>query len=776
MREWKLRYSRPASDWRQGLPIGNGRLGAVIHGGIESETWSVTETTFWSGKPEPVNARDSAKDDLERMRQYFFAGDFKRGEALAQEALQPPKGNFGTNLPLCDVTLRFGHQGADYVRELSLNDAIALVSYRSGRNTYKREVLASHPDGILASRIWSEQAGGVSFSLAVDGRTNTFRSWTEGHDTIHFHSQATENIHSDGKCGVFAQGVVKVMARGGTVYHEDGVLVVRDADEAIICFAAHTDYGKKVETWTKEASRQVEQALAKGYERLRADHIADHRGLFARVDLELGESGREEWPTDERIRFLGSGQDDDPQLYALFYQYGRYLTIAGSRADSPLPMHLQGIWNDGEASRMQWSCDYHLDVNTEMNYYLTESANLSECHLPLMRFIERLSEAGRATASGLYGCKGWVAHVFTNAWGFSQPGWYYSWGLNVTGGLWLATHLREHYEFSENREFLKELAYPVLKEAAAFFLDYMTVHPKYGWLVTGPSNSPENSFYPGAREAGSHHLSMGPTLDQTLVRDLFEFCLKTASLLETDFELQAKLRQAISMLPPLQIGGRGQLQEWLEDYDEAEPDHRHLSHLFGLYPGNQVTPELTPALSAAARTTLASRMRGANLEDVEFTLALFAAGFARLHDGDRAYDQLTYLIGQLCFDNLLTFSKAGIAGAEVNIFVADGNFGGAAAIGEMLLQSHAGAIHLLPALPSKWHTGQVTGLRAKGNIEVDLSWENGCLVEATIKAFSSRSMFLRYRGQTVQIVLEPGTIYTFDNNLNLLTIGKQHIH
>lgn len=768
MSEWKLRYVRPASDFRQGIPIGNGRLGSVVYGGAENETWSVTETTFWSGKREPVAVRDSAKADLERMRGYFFAGDFHRGEALAREALQPRKGNFGTNLPLCDVNLHFGHLGEDYVRELSLDDAIAQVTYRSGGNTFKREVLASHPDGILASRIWSDQAGGVAFSLDISGKTDTFRSRPEGGDTIEFSTQATENVHSDGTCGVWAQGLAKVIARGGTVCHENGAVVVRDADEAFVYLAVNTDYETQDAAWTEKPRRQVEQAIAKGYERLREEHIADHRSLFGRVRLWLGESGREGLPTDERIRLLGCGQDDDPQLYALFYQYGRYLTIAGSRADSPLPMHLQGVWNDGEANRMAWSCDYHLDVNTEMNYYLAEAANLPECHLPLMRFIERLAAAGRETAAALYGSPGWVAHVFTNAWGFSQPGWGYSWGLNVTGGLWLAAQLREHYEYGENGQFLTELAYPVLKGAAAFFLDYMTVHPKYGWLVTGPSNSPENSFYPGAPEAGSHHLSMGPTFDQTLVRDLFEFCLETATLLETDSELQAKLRHAILLLPPLQVGGRGQLQEWLEDYGEAEPDHRHLSHLYGLYPGNQITPEHTPEFSAASRITLESRMRGANLEDVEFTLALFAAGFARLHDGDRAYSQLSYLIGQLCFDNLLTFSKAGIAGAEVNIFVADGNFGGAAAIGEMLLQSHSGAIRLLPALPSKWQTGQVKGLRAKGNAEVDLSWENGSLVEAGIRTFSPRSLTLRYRELTKQFDLEPGRVYTFDSSLNLL--------
>jgi alpha-L-fucosidase 2 len=308
-----------------------------------------------------------------------------------------------------------------------------------------------------------------------------------------------------------------------------------------------------------------------------------------------------------------------------------------------------------------------------------------------------------------------------------------------------------------------------MKEAAAFFLDYMTVHPKYGWLVTGPSNSPENSFYISDRKDEEHQLSMGATLDQVLVRDLFVFCLEATEILQVDFEFQQKLKQAISLLPPLLIGKKGQLQEWLEDYEEAQPDHRHLSHLFSLFPGNQITLQGTPELSAAARKTLENRMQREALEDVEFTVAAFAASFARLQDGEHAYKHLTHLIGQLCFDNLLTFSKAGIAGAETNIFVVDGNFGGTAAIAEMLLQSHAGEINLLPALPEKWHTGKVTGLRAKGNLEVDITWENGELVSARIQAFSAGNSFLRYRDQIVPIVLEADFVYTIDKKLNIIS-------
>ncbi|OCT12903.1 alpha-L-fucosidase [Paenibacillus pectinilyticus] len=773
MNELKLWYTRPASNWSQGLPIGNGRLGAVIYGGVEQETWSITEVTYWSGEPESLPNQSKARANLDQMREHFFAGDYKGGDALAKQSLQPKKGNFGTNLTVCDVKLTFDHSGDELVRELDLDNACMHTGYTSNGNSISREAWASHPDGILASRISSEQPGGLSLSVQILGRTDHFTAVVINDDTIVFQGQATESMHSNGECGVRCQGTLKVIASGGRVYADEGHIRIVNADDVVMYLAANTDYGTHNDEWASESERQVKNAIAKGYDRLKEDHIADYRSLYRRVHVELGVTSQSSLPTDERIQLFMKDQHDDPQLFALFYQYGRYLTIAGSRSDSPLPLNLQGIWNDGEANRMQWSCDYHLDINTQMNYFPTEVSNLAECHLPLMRFIEQLAGTGRSAAQQFYGCEGWVAHVFSNAWGFASPGWETSWGLNVTGGLWIATHLREHYEFGLDRAFLAETAYPVLKEAAAFFLDYMTIHPKYGWLVTGPSNSPENSFYVNDSEKSEQQLSMGSTMDQILVRDLFTFCLEASSLLEVDEDLRQKLKDAIALLPPLLIGQRGQLQEWLEDYEEAQPDHRHLSHMFSLYPGNQVTPEGTPELSAAARVTLENRMGRETLEDVEFTLAALAANFARLHDGENAYKHLTHLIGHLCFDNLLTYSKAGIAGAETNIFVVDGNFGGTAAIAEMLLQSHAGDIHLLPALPAKWHTGNVRGLRAKGNAEVDVVWVNGEFVEATIQAFSAGHKSVRYRNHKVEINLEPNCTYRIDSNLNIERIHQR---
>lgn len=729
----------------------------------QREVWSMSEVTYWSGQQEAIPGNEGGKAALEEMRKLFFAGDYAGGDRLAKQYLQPKKPDFGTHLGLCELVIQFAglevrtDAGESFRRELDLNQAIVQTVCEAGGTWLKREVFASHADDIVASRVWSGKPGKVSFTLRLEGITKSFTSVSVNEDTLEFQGQATEAVHSNGTCGVWSRGRVTVAASGGSVRCESGELTVSGADEAWIYFAVSTDFRRGgSDNWRMESERTLKQALAKGYERLREAHMADYRREFDKVDICLGLSPQAALPTDERILQMREGQGDDPQLFALFLQYGRYLMIAGSRSDSPLPLHLQGIWNDGEACCMGWSCDYHLDVNTQMNYYPTEAVNLGDSHLPLMDYIEELSRSGQATARDFYGSKGWVAHVFSNVWGFTAPGWETSWGMNVTGGLWLATHMIEHFRYSRDLVFLEKQAYPVLKEAAVFFLDYMTVHPKYGWLVTGPSNSPENHFFPYGRDEGAQQLSMGTTMDQELVRELFEFCLEAAELLERDADFQQQLKGSMAKLPPLQIGRQGQLQEWLEDYEEAQPEHRHLSHMFALYPGNQVTPGGTPELSAAVRVTLENRMVQDELEDVEFTAALFGLGFARLHDGDKAYRHISHLIGELCFDNLLSYSKSGIGGAETNTFVIDGNFGGTAVIAEMLLQSHAGEIHLLPALPAAWPSGTAAGLRAKGNAEVDLAWENGELTGATIRAFSPGSLIVRIGERRVVLEAEAG--------------------
>ncbi|MCF7754122.1 glycoside hydrolase family 95 protein [Paenibacillus xylanexedens] len=776
MNDFTLWYSTPATDWSQGLPLGNGRIGAVVMASSHREVWSMSEVTYWSGQIDPEYPPAGGKAALEEMRSYFFSGDYDEGDRLAKQHLQPKKRNFGTHLGLCEVVIDFekrnpgSDEAGSFQRELDLTHALAGAFWKDDNTTIRREVYASHADDIVVSRIWSEAPGGVSFKLGLEGGTESFKVAVLDDNTLEFQGQATENVHSDGTCGVWAKGLLKLVVSGGTIARKDGNrLTVTGADEAWIYFSVSTDYRRTDSDWKTESNYTLVKALNKGYTSLREDHIRDYCEQFDKVDIQLGVKGKSDLTTDQRIRLLEqSGGDEDPQLFALFFQYGRYLTIAGSRENSPLPLHLQGIWNDGEACRMGWSCDYHLDVNTQMNYFPTEITNLRKSHLPLFRYIEDLAQAGRETARNVYGCDGWVAHVFSNVWGFTLPGWETSWGLNVTGGLWLAAHLIEHYEYSQDRVFLENVAYPVLKESAAFYLDYMCEHPRNGWLVTGPSNSPENHFYPGNSREGAQQLSMGTTMDQMLVRRLFEFCLNSVELLNKDKELGHKLEEAIGKLPPLQIGKKGQLQEWLEDYEEAQPEHRHLSHMYALYPDNQITPDHTPELSAAVRITLENRMVQEELEDVEFTAALFGLGFARLHDGETAYKHLSHLIGGLCFDNLFTYSKSGIAGAESNIFVVDGNFGGTAVVAEMLLQSYAGEIHLLPALPQAWSTGSITGLRAKGNAEVDIVWENGQLISTNIHTFSAGTFTICWGKQRTILHAEAGESYYFNSELQLV--------
>jgi alpha-L-fucosidase 2 len=460
-----------------------------------------------------------------------------------------------------------------------------------------------------------------------------------------------------------------------------------------------------------------------------------------------------ETPTDLRRKTLASGVRD-PSLCALFFQYWRYLTIAGSRADSPLPLALQGIWNDGLASSMGWTDDFHLDINTQQNYWLAEVGNLAESQTPLFSLIEGLRESGTKTAKELYGAPGWVSHVVTNPWGYTAPGWGLGWGLFVTSGIWIALQMWEHFRFTQDVRFLRERAYPVFKDAAGFFLAYMVEHPKHGWLVTGPSDSPENSFR--TPSGGSCSESMGPTCDRVLVDALFRICGEAQAILAIDPEFSTALREARTKLPPLQIGRYGQLQEWLEDYEEAEPNHRHTSHLIALYPENQISPEKTPALAEAARVTLKRRITQPNWEDTEWSRANLINYYARLWDGEAAHQHLLGLLADATEDNLLTYSRGGVAGAAQNIFAIDGNTAGAAGIAEMLLQSQGGLIHLLPALPAAWPDGSVRGLRARGGFQVDIRWRSSRLVSASFFSREDGSCKVRYGSGVAEVRTKSG--------------------
>lgn len=750
-----LWYLRPAQRWLESLPIGNGRLGAMVFGDVSRERLALNESTFWSGAPDESHNNPTAREHLSQIRQLLFDGEYRKATDLISQHLLGRRGNYGTHLPVGDLIIQTHHASnevREYRRHLDLDGAVATVSYGVDGVQFSREVLASHPDEVIVVRWTADRPGQISCQLRFRPNREPCRVGTESDDTLTIEASARETMHSDGETGVSLGGLIRAIPEGGQITARDGVLQVDRADAVTILIALNTDF-RGGDPWAL-SRQQLAAAAEAGLDTLRERHVADHRTLFQRVNLDLGPSPDAQLPTDQRLARMRSGEPD-PALLAQFFQYGRYLLIAGSRDSSPLPTNLQGIWNDNLACTMGWTCDFHLDINMQQNYWPAEVCNLSECHEPLFRLIESLREPGRRTAHTVYGARGWVAHVVTNAWGFTAPGWGLGWGVHPTGGVWIASHLWEHYLFTGDDQFLEQRAYPVLKEAATFFLDYMVRHPHHGYLVTGPATSPENAFVtPNGQGACSE--SMGPTCDSVLVRDLFASCIAASRTLGVDESFRAQLEAALENLPPLRVGKDGQLMEWLEDYDEAIPNHRHTTHLIALFPGCQITPDATRELAKAARVTIERRTSQPNWEDVEWSRGNLIAFFARLRDGDEA---LRHVLGLLCEnsdDNLLTFSRGGIAGAPQNIFCVDGNSAGTAGIAEMLLQSHAGEIELLPALPSSWPTGSVRGLRARGAVEVDLAWQDGRLTHAVLRAQNAETVRVRYGQFAEDIPLAPG--------------------
>lgn len=555
---------------------------------------------------------------------------------------------------------------------------------------------------------------------------------------------------------------MRVIATGGCVTKKDDKLSITNADDVLILLAMGTTYNGND---PYEGCRlQVMSALSKEYNSMYETHVKDYQNLFNRVLLELGDTDNSNIPTDLRLQAIKEGQLDN-QLTALMFQYGRYLLISSSRENGPLPAHLQGVWNDNVACRISWTCDFHLDINTQMNYWPAEVTNLSECTVPLFKWIEeKLIPSGRQTAKELYNAAGWVAHIFSNPWGYTSSGWGECWSLHVTGGAWIATHYWEHYCYAKDRDFLEQRVYGIYKELVTFFLDYLTIDPESGYLLSGPSISPESFF---KVEEEPYAVSMGSTTDTVVIREIFNHYINIVELLGKEDEIITKVKEAVQKLPPYKIGKHGQLQEWFYDFEEVDRHHRHTSHLLGLYPFNQITPERTPGLATAAKVAINRRSTPKEKwEDTGWARSMLLLYEARLRDGECAYEHLLSMEKTITNDNLMVFHPP-TAGALTNVYELDGNTGFCAGVAEMLLQSHHDEIQLLPALPKEWSKGKITGLCARGGFELDIHWDNEELVKATISSKFDQSCMLKYGNYKIDFIVQKGKKYELNNELKI---------
>ncbi|MEV6783725.1 glycoside hydrolase family 95 protein [Streptomyces sp. NPDC051098] len=731
-----LWYPTPATDWLQALPIGNGRLGAMVHGGTDTEELQLSDDTVWAGGPHEYD-NPKALAALPRIRQLVFDGNWPEAERLVNSDFL---GLPGSQLHYQTVgSLRLGLPVAGtvsgYRRSLDLDSAITTTSYVRDGVTYTREAFASHPDQVIVVRLTASRPGSLTFTAGFESPM---------HVTVSSPDPLTAALDGTGDDAGGVSGTVRfralarVLAEGGTASSVGGTVTVRDANAATVLVSVGTSYV----SWEHAggdapavASSRLNAAANRPYAELRTRHVEDHRALFRRTSLDVGTSDAANLPTDERVaRFAAGG---DPQLVELLFQFGRYLLIACSRRGTQ-PANLQGLWNNLVSP--PWGSKYTININTEMNYWPAGPANLLECWEPVFAMLDELAVAGRSTARTHYGAGGWVTHHNTDAWRGTAPVDGAFWGMWPTGGAWMSLAVWEHYRYTRDAAALRR-RYPVLKDAAQFFLDSLVSDPTTGALVTCPSVSPENAHHSG----GGGSLCAGPTMDNQILRDLFDAVAGAAEVLGVDADFRTQVRSARARLAPMRIGAQGQLQEWQQDWDAGAPErqHRHISHLYGLHPSNQISRTRTPELFAAARTTLVQRGDAGTGWSLSWKINFWA----RLQEGDRSYQLLSDLLTpERTAPNLFDLHPP---------FQIDGNFGATAGITEWLVQSQHDELHLLPALPPSLPNGSVRGLLARGGFEVDVTWAGGVLTEGVLRARVSGPARLR-TGRAVRVTTSAG--------------------
>lgn len=764
----ELWYAQPAKVWMESLPIGNGRLGAMTYGGIEEEKLALNESTMWSGQYNENQNKPFGREKMNQLRKLFFEGKLSEGNRIAGDNLHGNQTSFGTHLPIGDLKMQFIYpegKVTDYRRSLSLDEAVSSVSFNSSGVNYKREYFATNPDNVLVLRLTADKQKSITMNMGLDLMRQADLS-VENNQLV-FTGKVDFPLHGPG--GVCFEGRIAVLADNGEVKMEQSGVSIKEADAVTLIVDVRTDY--KSPDYKTLCADGVEKAAAKSYDELKQAHIKDYNTLYNRVSIHFGQDANRAMPTDVRWKQVKEGKTDTG-LDALFFQYGRYLTIASSRENSPLPIALQGFFNDNKACNMGWTNDYHLDINTEQNYWAANVGNLAECNAPLFTYIKDLAHHGAKTAEVVYGCKGWTAHTTANVWGYTPASSTIIWGLFPMAGSWIASHLWTQYEFTQDKQYLAETAYPLLKGNAQFILDFLAKDPKSGYLMTGPSISPENWF----RTAGGEEMvaSMMPACDRELAYEILSNCVRASEILDTDREFADSLRTAIAQLPPIQLRANGAIREWFEDFEEAHPNHRHTSHLLALYPFSQITLEKTPELAEAARKTIENRLSAENWEDTEWSRANMICMYARLKDAQEAYKSVQLLQGKLSRENLMTVSPGGIAGAEGDIYSFDGNPAGTAGMAEMLIQNHESYVEFLPCLPVEWKDGSFKGLCLKGGAEATAEWTNAVINKASLKATADQVLKVKIpQGKKYRVLLNGKEAIANPDAKGLITVDMK---